>query len=523
MKINSVSIQNFYSIQNIEVVFDNFRGIVIVKGKNLDTGGSNGSGKSALFEAVVWGLFGKTIRKSNEDALVNNVAKKKCSVTVIVNDNILITRGRKPSKLELSVDDKLLTKSTMQETQTYIEQLLNTNYKVFMASMVFGQHNNVDFLGATPEDKRIIIRNFLNLDNVFSMRDRIRGYKSTYNSEIKEKGAVIDEHLRVKKDIELKLKAIKSDKSYYAYDNLDSTISLNDILDRERQTRLLEESAIDLQRERKQLRLDASRGRQLSALGYNECPTCGNKTDVDKKLVKKRCDSADEKIERISKKLVNLEKEAKSLDIPPSSSEYSKYMEYRELCSKEDTYKEFLLEVDDKIVNADIVKRENTKNYDVMRFWEKAFSEQGLIRYIIRNILEYFNDKCNTYLSYLTDSQMLLFFNEELKETLTVNGKITHYISLSGGERRKINLAVMLALQSLLTLTEKDQSNLLFFDEIAENLDSEGLKGLYILLQELKKDKTLFLVTHNKALKTLFDNAERLTIIKENGVSRLWQ
>ena len=64
MKINKVEVNNFYSIKDATINFDKYKGLVLVEGKNKDTGGSNGAGKSVLIESVVWGLFGKTIRKS---------------------------------------------------------------------------------------------------------------------------------------------------------------------------------------------------------------------------------------------------------------------------------------------------------------------------------------------------------------------------------------------------------------------------------------------------------------------------
>jgi DNA repair exonuclease SbcCD ATPase subunit len=79
----------------------------------------------------------------------------------------------------------------------------------------------------------------------------------------------------------------------------------------------------------------------------------------------------------------------------------------------------------------------------------------------------------------------------------------------------------MLGLQSLLSNTKREQTNIIFFDEVGENLDQEGLDGLYILLSELKKDKTLFIITHNNNLKNLIDNARVLTVTKHHGVSYL--
>ena len=69
--------------------------------------------------------------------------------------------------------------------------------------------------------------------------------------------------------------------------------------------------------------------------------------------------------------------------------------------------------------------------------------------------------------------------------------------------------------------TDKEQMNLLFFDEVAENLDEEGITGLHQLLQEIKSKKKVFVITHNKYLKTLLDSAPRISIIKSNGCSKI--
>ena len=85
MKINKIEINNFYSIKNVTLNFDKYKGIVLIEGKNKDTKGSNGSGKSVLVEAVVWGLFGKTIRKSTEEALINNFTNTSYVISLHIN------------------------------------------------------------------------------------------------------------------------------------------------------------------------------------------------------------------------------------------------------------------------------------------------------------------------------------------------------------------------------------------------------------------------------------------------------
>ena len=125
-----------------------------------------------------------------------------------------------------------------------------------------------------------------------------------------------------------------------------------------------------------------------------------------------------------------------------------------------------------------------------------------------------FKDLCRDETNY---SGLIQSFNEKIEEA----ARSVQYISLSGGEKRKVNLAVTLALKDLLLLTDCTQPNLLFFDEIAENLDEEGITGLYGLLQEIKKKKKIFVITHNKVLKSLMYSTKKITVIKKKGISRI--
>jgi len=203
-------------------------------------------------------------------------------------------------------------------------------------------------------------------------------------------------------------------------------------------------------------------------------------------------------------------------------AQYLDFQERNKTRQEAEIYKDQIKDLKDKISNNSKIKQEAEIGYDVMRFWEKAFSEQGLIKYFIKNILDFFNTKTNEYLSQLTNNQFTIKFNEELDETICNNGRNIAFISLSGGEKRKINLAVMLALQALLSATAKKQSNIVFFDEVADNLDDDGIMCLYNLLNSLKaENRTIFLITHNNYLKSLLDSTQNLTMMKIRGESKL--
>jgi DNA repair exonuclease SbcCD ATPase subunit len=527
MKIEKIKIQNFYSFKDVVLNVSDYSGLTLIKGANKDTGGSNGSGKSALVEAIYFALTGKTIRKSTEDSLVNNQAKKKCMVEIHLthkNEYVVITRHKKPTKLEFLVGSEDRTREGVIATQQAIEEYFNINPKVLLASMFFGQSNDISFLDCSSDDKRTIIRNFLNLDDIFSLRDNIRGHKSTFYQTMKERDAVVEENQKTIKKLDAKVDEIEeAKKEYSSYDEYDLSLTLDDILEGERKERDLNFTIAAHRKEADALedQMHELQEHINNPSTVDVCEKCGSETRItmDPILLQNRLGGFESSLldqQRTMKKL-----EDSRWTPPVSSKEFSKLQAYRDLCRDETNYTEMKVDLYSAIDEALAIKDENKTWYEVMRFWEKAFSEQGVIKHIVNNVLSYFNSRCNFYLSYLTNSKYFVEFDQELNEKIETEGHLVQYISLSGGEKRKINLAVTLGLKDLLLLTDKSHLDLLFFDEVAENIDEEGITGLYQLLQEIKEDKSIFIITHNKYLKTLLDSSPRLAIIKHKGISTI--
>lgn len=525
MRIKKIKIRNFYSIEDLEVDLENYKGITLIDGFNKDAGGSNGSGKSSILEAICWGLTGKTIRKSNEIALVNNKNKKRCFVEILFSDNKIIRRQKKPTFLEFFVGDKNYTKESVPATQQEIERNLGFSYKSLLCTSFFGQHNGFDFLDATPEDKRNIINNFLNLEDIFDKRKIVKDLKSTHYQEAKAQLSVIKEYSRSISDIEEQQSTLQELAKEYEnkYDETVLNLSLEDILELEKRR---ERVSTDLAVAKNQLFKLATRHKELESKINNPhketlCTTCfqalpeSPPEELQNSLL--LCLNS---IGTFEAKVQSLE--AHQVTAPViSSSEYAKIQEYHGLLRDVEKYDEFKKELQQKIAICESKREHQDLMYEVMKFWEKAFSEQGVVKYIIRNVLGYFNDKCNYYLAYLCDNNYVMDFDEELTEKITSRGLEVQYISLSGGEKRKVNLAVLMALKDLFVLNDSYDSDILFFDEIAENLDENGINGLFSLLQEIKKDKDIFVITHNKYLRSNLDSANTITIIKEEGNSRI--
>lgn len=96
---------------------------------------------------------------------------------------------------------------------------------------------------------------------------------------------------------------------------------------------------------------------------------------------------------------------------------------------------------------------------------------------------------------------------------------VGNFSRFSSGERGRVEIANILALQTLINNSSKSGGlNLLFLDEIVESIDSQGITGIVGELNE-SFDKPIFIVTHA----TYKGNYERLiTAVKDSsGVSRL--
>jgi DNA repair exonuclease SbcCD ATPase subunit len=529
MQIKKLIAKNFYSFRNFELDFSDVSGITRILGRNKDSGGSNGAGKSALFEAVTWGIYGTTIRKSTEAALVNVQAGKDCSVSIVLEKKgigtVSIIRAKRPSSLDVEVNGKLVNKANATQTQDYLEEILETDYKSFLASVVFGQHSTFTFLDSTPEDKRRIIKNCFNLDDIFSKRASVKQLKSSYQGELKVIGTLIANLINESSGLQREV----PDEKY----KLMKLPSLENILKAEGK---ITENEKHIREHRRSVKKNRDKFRRLNDCikegvyeNDKECHVCKStytksQTKKDVADLKKQATELATQIEDCEI-LINDLKDTNEALIPKiSSSEWAKYNKKNKQIENAQSSLHRLSQVSEQLEEYESKRSELDSLLEVMKFWEVAFSEKGLIRYIIRNILDYFNLRTNEYASLLTNGQFSLEFNDELSETIRNNNVDTKYISLSGGEKRKVNLAIMLALQDLSSKISRTDCNLLFFDEVCDNIDNPGILAVNNLLRMLESqspEKKVLVITHNNYLQELLGDTNSITVKKQKGISKV--
>jgi len=190
MFFKNIEIDNFLSLGEDNKIKFNTDNITFIRGINLDTNGSNGAGKSTIIEALVWCLFGKTIRGVSADDVINFDARKNTRVSVEIDD-YKISRHRKHSEhkndLIIQKGDEILSLGSSRDSTKAIESIFNITYETFINSIVLGSNVNVNFLSAgSNSDRRKIFENLLDINNFSDFQKECKEKVATFDIDVAE-------------------------------------------------------------------------------------------------------------------------------------------------------------------------------------------------------------------------------------------------------------------------------------------------------------------------------------------------
>jgi len=154
---------------------------------------------------------------------------------------------------------------------------------------------------------------------------------------------------------------------------------------------------------------------------------------------------------------------------------------------------------------------EELANYE---FWINALdikNEKGIKNYIMNVNLPLINQRLEYYLLSIFSYPISVRFNSSFGETIILEGKKISYSNLSGGEKKRLDLAINLTLFDLVRLNF-NKTNILIMDEVLDQLDKEGQQTFLNILKTISENYAVYLISHSKWIK---DN-ENLEIAKES-------
>lgn len=471
MKILKIGANNFLSFKEFEL--EDFKpGLTLVVGDNKDRGDSNGSGKSAIWDAISWCLFGLTTRGLKNDDVVNRAEKSECMAFVEFEFDghvFRVTRHRKSKKfanrliVSMSSDkgEEIIEKSTVADTQDWLLNRLGVDYDLFRCTVLFAQGDTFNFVNETDKVQKDILGKIRRVDFTKALAKTRARIAELAASEVKLKSdiATLESHLTDDREVELKesadewekerreslramiarLKEVEAEEVPTVKDSKEDIEKLEKIrsaLDLKRGT--LKERSRTLSRKGGSL---ASRIEELSGLS-DTCPTCEQPVDksslkgklaalkkesaaveAELSMIESEMASAADKFDRVTVELgvrrgamreANEKIRVRERNIANYRQDIAeKKAEENPFLGQLEKEKSRRKQVEAKLV--ELRKRLDGFGDDLpyLKFWEEAYSDRGIKSFLFDSLCNTLTERANKYLSTLSGGETSVSFDTQ--------------------------------------------------------------------------------------------------------------
>jgi DNA repair exonuclease SbcCD ATPase subunit len=476
---------------------------------------------------------------------------------------------------------KQIQLDSIKHTQTLLEEKIKISYTCFTNMIILNVNHSIPFLSMDPAAKRSVLEDILSLSIYGRMSDKAKSKHLNAKSDMsilendlknavntlsltKEKReSLLNETMKFENEKQKRISDLKNDIHSYeqSKNKIDEKIrnvdfgdilftlkqELNNIIIKKNDT-INNKSKLETE-----LKMNNS---VLVKLEHNDhCPLC--QTPTSNPLISEYIHNLKNKVnelidnikkcneeiseyeknqnniaEKISKvednidKLKSAKNKIRELELSISNCtdnlnrEINRKLEIKEIISHEEYEK-----LEDLVKIAEDKFNLAQKDFKYNKFIRNILGEDGVRKYVILKVLPILNRKVNFYLSML-GSDYTITFDNELKEKLIARNKdIRSYESFSGGEKKRIDLALLLALMDVSKERNSIDTNILVLDEILDtSLDTVGAESF---LEHLKNgfkvtcpDKCIYIISHKKELgEELFDSI--IHLIKKNDFTSI--
>lgn len=546
--LNNIKIKNFLSIGNNFVEFD-------LKSKNNTLiVGNSGEGKSTIIDAISFGLYGRPYRNIKKGQIINSINKKKLVVEVSFND-YRVVRGISPNVFEIYKNDKLVEQTAdVRSYQNHLEkEILKMSWKTFIQTVVLGSAAFTPFMQMTPAHRREVIEDILDIHIFSKMATLAKSKFDSYKRDISDleyKINVLSDSIKTFEDVINKEKALSKDE-------IDSIVSrkeqkkteyrnIHNKIEEDKKVleELNNENSFNFTKKEisdavmlyygkiKTIETEISiHKKEKSFLDENDsCSMCKQgisheHKELSYKEINEKINSMSQKLKKMNIKYETLEQSKKRLD---------DYLNKKDKLSTDISINEnLLLSVKETIIDLNTrikdlkEKQENTDNnlneQKLAEFkkeitehntkLEKAQKEQrvtkncidilkdsGIKTVVISKYIPIFNQLINKYLEKM-DMFVLFELDSEFNETIKSRFRDAFsYFSFSEGEKKRIDLAILLAFRDITKLKNSTASNILIIDELMDGLDSTNVDNVESILNEFH-DTNILIISHNEDIK----------------------
>jgi DNA repair exonuclease SbcCD ATPase subunit len=194
MELYNLSVVDFGPYEKLELSLYK-QGLVWVGGQNNDTASadSNGSGKSTIFKAITWGLYGETIDGEKGDKVIRDGTNKAIVDVSLINqagDVWKISRSRSkgiPRVVIFRPDGKLFD-GGKQEIQDHITRMVGLDFKAFRNTVLYGQNDSARFANPQTKDaeRKSMLHRILNTELLAACHKMVTDVARTLKADVKD-------------------------------------------------------------------------------------------------------------------------------------------------------------------------------------------------------------------------------------------------------------------------------------------------------------------------------------------------
>ncbi len=494
-----------------------------------------------------------------------------------------INRTLSPSKCYIYKNEQDITRDSIINTNEFIQEVINCGEDVFQNCVIMTVNNTIPFMAKKKVEKRKFIEGIFNLQIFGDMISHLRNdYNETrkdfdiestrYSENVTSLDNFKDQKIQTVKDRRNKKEKYKNRQKNNEQELLeiknklinirDTIIEENEKLICKFEDKLKDLDKIKTVKRDKLSELKASHNQlksNLIKIGTNEeiCPTClrqldnNDKDHIEKeiKITNKDINDIESEIKTITKdyNLVasNEEKLNKGINkirkkIKQSNDELTNQkllkqkakqlldwqgqlkVDIKELNSEDTNLDNIINDYNNKVKEIKSKLETVKKKINMLDVVKYIVSEEGVKSYIVKQILQVFNQKLAYYLKKM-DSNCVCIFNEYFEEQIiNEKNKLCSYFNFSGAERKNIDLACLFAFMDIRRLQGDVTFNFSIYDELFDSsLDERGVDLVTSILRERveKYKECVYVISHRKeSVKAA--TGEVVYLEKSNGITR---
>lgn len=198
-----------------------------------------------------------------------------------------------------------------------------------------------------------------------------------------------------------------------------------------------------------------------------------------------------------------------------------------DLANKISTYESKIKELEGQITELEGTNKELNDTKELFNYYYQQLGPKGNLRpWLLAKDINYLNVCIKKYVhKFFEDTDVYLTKPTLEDNSINIivdcgNGLVKPVSSLSGGERKRVDLCIQLALYDLVKSTSLFGINFVCFDEIESALDGAGIRCLIDIIEERQDiiPTILWISNRDEVIECIKD---RIIVTKQNGFSEI--